>query len=226
MNKPLILITIALVTILIAATFVGTYYLSNHTSDGPSSSSSITQPLGQTAQSIVNFTSGLNAKYTIKTYDISGKIVQEKNVTESIAEGTFNGNECWRIIATAQIKDENTQQYYTLYISKSTLECLHIKTQTYSSSIVIDENETDDPIQAKNALVLAEAVDPQTFIDTETVTVTAGIFENATKAITNAYDETCYIWVHPNVVGYGLVRMESYGHEKLLRTVELIDYTK
>ncbi len=222
---------ITVVTIVIVAGIVCTYYyLTKPSSESPPSSSPTTQqttpPSGNTTQSIVNFTSGLNAKYTIKTYDNAGKIMQERNVTESIAEGTYNGNDCWRIIATSQTPDENVQQYYTLYISKSTLEYLHIKTQTYSGSVVTSENETDDPSQAKIALVLAEAVDPQTYVDTETLTVTAGTFENAVKAMITNSEETTYIWIHPNVAGYGLVRMESYSNEKLVRTVELIDYTK
>lgn len=238
-NKSGVSTTIAvivIVTIVIVAGIVCVYYYLNQPSsestpseNSPSSSPAIQptiEPSGQTTQSIVNFTSGLNAKYTIKTYDSAGKITQEKNVTETIAEGTYNGNNCWRIIATSQTPDENVQQYYTLYISKSTLEYLHIKTQTYSGSVVTSENETDDPSQAKIALVLAEAVDPQTFVETETLTVTADTFENTTKAMTTNAEETIYIWIHPNVAGYGLVRMESYSNEKLLRTVELIDYSK
>ena len=109
----------------------------------------------------------------------------------------------------------------TYWVSKSTLEGIHIKTQMYSGNDLIYENEED--IAPGDSGDIPEPIDMSTTTSTETITVPAGTFTCGKITVTTT-NGTSSSWANSGIPIIGLVKMETTSGGVITSTTELVSY--
>lgn len=215
-------LAVALVIIVLVAGIIAAYYFTNlNTSSTPSQAEEQSGPL---TEPVANFQNGAYINYAVKYYDEAGQVImQNTTLKETIAEGSYNGTECWKLIdvITTTIENGATASINTLYVSKDSLEAIHLSVKNYTNNDVTYENELDiNFTQNLIGILITKAIDPQNVTNYET----AGTFTNCAKATITVAEETTYVWVHPDVPAWGIVKMETYNQGKLIMRMELDSY--
>lgn len=190
----------------------------------PAGASPTATPSGDTQ--VGSYRAGTWAQYALKTYD-SGEVVSQGTMKYAIDEGTYSGTACWLMTYEMQMnQDTGTMKtVMTYWISKSTLEGIHIKTQIYMDDTLISENEED--LTPGDSEDMPEPIDLSTAMSYETITVTAGTFNCGKTSITTSVSgvtHTTSTWASADVPITGLVKIEALSDGALLSTTELISY--
>ena len=220
------ILAVTLVIIVLVAGIVAAYYLTNlNTSPTPSQTA---EPSGPLTEPVANFQNGAYINYAVKYYDEAGQVIQQNTtLKETIAESSYNGTECWKLIdfITPTIENGATSSINTLYVSKDTLETIHLSMKNYTNNDVTYENELDiNSTQNLIGILVTKAIDPQNITNYEDIQIAAGTFTNCAKATITDAQETTYVWVHPDVPAWGIVKMETYNQGKLIMRMELDSY--
>ncbi len=247
-----IVLVVALVAVAVGGGAAGAYYLSQQapsTSPSPSptqntqATSTPTQTTASPVQTSVptvsptsfpyvtptprpvtgTFRTGAYANYLFTMY-IGGVPGTTTNVELTVdGEESYSGTPCWLYSMSSEMSASLTMKT-TRWLSKSTLECLHIRVQTTQNGNVIADEEY--PGDSDEGSEMPNPID--TTVGTETITVTAGILENCVKAETGGSTGTTTVgarsWTHSDVPIWGLVKMETYTGENLVSSYELTAY--
>jgi hypothetical protein len=185
------------------------------TSTSPSATPSGTNPTA-------NWRAGSWAQYAIKTYE-DGELSGEGTMKYSLDEGTYSGTACWLLKYETETAQEGStaKTVMTYWMSKSTLEGIHVKTQMYTDNVLIYEYEDD--ITPGEGGDVPQPIDMTTVTTYETITVTAGTFNCGKVTVTTA-DGSTSSWASADVPIIGLVKMESIYNGAVQSTTELISY--
>jgi hypothetical protein len=141
----------------------------------------------------------------------------------SLDEGTYSGTACW--LMTYETQSGTTRTVMTYWMSKSTLEGIHVKTQMYTNNELTFENEND--IAPGETGDIPEPIDMSTVTSYETITVPAGTFNCGKITVTytvSGTTSTTSSWASSNVPIIGLVKMEQTSGGVLTMTTELTSY--
>jgi len=241
MDSRKILVIVLLLVIIIVSAGVLFYLATNQSSSGgnptptPTGTGATPTPTGTGAtptptssgnNQVGNFKAGTWAQYAIKSYD-AGEVTSEGTMKYAIDEGTYSGTACWIMAYEMQYNQESgtMKTVMTYWISKSTLQGIHVKTQVYMNDELISENEED--ITSDEPEDMPEQIDLSTATSFETITVPAGTFYCGKNTVTTSVSgviHTTSAWASAEVPVTGLVKMESMSDGALLSTTELISY--
>jgi len=243
MDSRKILVIVLLLVIIIVSAGVLFYLATNQSSSGgnptptPTGTGATPTPTGTGAtptppptssgnNQVGNFKAGTWAQYAIKSYD-AGEVTSEGTMKYAIDEGTYSGTACWIMAYEMQYNQESgtMKTVMTYWISKSTLQGIHVKTQIYMNDELISENEED--ITSDEPEDMPEQIDLSTATSFETITVPAGTFYCGKNTITTSVSgvtRTTSAWASAEVPVTGLVKMESMADGAVLSTTELISY--
>ncbi len=191
---------------------------------GTSSPSPTGTPSGNNP--VANWRAGSWANYTIKSYE-SGEVTSESKMHYAIDEGTYSGTACWLMSVEMNLNQESgtMKNLMTYWISKSTLEGIHVKTQVYMNGELISENEED--LTPSETGDMPEPIDTSTSTSSETITVPAGTFNCAKITVTSTISgttSTTSSWANSNIPIIGLVKMETTSGGVVTSTTELTAY--
>jgi hypothetical protein len=173
-----------------------------------------------------NYKAGTWAQYAMKSYD-EGEVISQGTMKYAIDEGTYSGTACWIMTYEMQMnQDSGTMKtVMTYWISKSTLEGIHVKTQIYMDDALISENEED--LTPGDSEDMPEPIDMTTAMSYETITVPAGTFNCGKTSITTSttgVTHTTSTWASADVPITGLVKLETVADGAVTSTTELISY--
>ena len=196
----------------------------------PSASQSpTTSPTAQpspSTQPIANFRAGAYANYTIKTYDkVTGNETSNMPMNWQITEGTANGTNVWVVTMSTTVTSDNVtmDSFIIMNIDKTTYKPVSGQMKVISDGITILDQTIDLSSPQYNAT--ASAIDPNTIIGTESITVAAGTF-NCQKATTT--DSTTgavnNVWLNSNIPVWGIVKMTTTEGTVVTSITELIAY--
>lgn len=224
-----ILAVATIITIIVAGIAVAYYFTNfgtNQKSPLPSAPASTENPSStNSTEPIANFHDGVHTTYVVTNYDYAGQALQQ-NITlqQTIGVGSYNEITCWKLIDSIQTNVENgaTTSINTFYVYKGSFEAAHLSVRNYTIEGISSSNELDiSPAQNLIGILLTKAIDPRNAIGYEDVQVTAGMFEHCTKASIIDSQGTTYVWVHPDVPGWGIVKMEMYNQGKIVTAINL-----
>jgi hypothetical protein len=163
------------------------------------------------------------ANYLLTDYltDPNGTTTNIKlNVT---GEEGYSGTPCWTYVMTteADFYGVSNKVVTTKWLSKSTLECMHIRVQAYANGELTDDSEyAGDSHEGSDMPNVIQAT-----VGAETITVTAGTFNNCVKdADEGPNGQGSKEWVSVNVPIWGLVKLETYLSSGTLSIYELTAY--
>jgi hypothetical protein len=203
----------AIAVIVVVAGVAGVYYLALPKDNNPYS------------QATANFRAGAHVEYVLKAYSSNGSQSSESQAKWSVDEGVYNETNCWLLdIDNSETSPEGVKSevIVTVFLSKSTLERVHIKAQMFLDGSLVYEDETDPDSNDYNDMIPMQF--PAQYVAYETVTVPAGTFVGCGK-VSDADSESVFnAWVHKEVPVWGIVKMESYQGETLVSTMELRTY--
>jgi hypothetical protein len=190
----------------------------------PSGASPTATPSGN--NQVGSYKAGTWAQYSLESYD-EGALVSEGTLKYAIDEGTYSGTACWIMTYEMQMnQDTGTMKtVMTYWISKSTMEGIHVKTQIYMNDDLISENEED--LTPGDSGDMPEQIDMTTATSYETITVPAGTFNCGKNTITTSVSgvtHTTSTWASTSVPILGLVKTESLSDGVVVSTMELISY--
>lgn len=221
---------IAIIAIVLVAGITVAYYFISYgnmeQNPIPTPETTETPPLTNSTEPIANFHNGVQTAYVITNYDPAGQATQQNTTLQQfIGEDSYNNNACWKLIQTIQTTTENTMttSINTFYIYKENpYEAIHLSVKNYTADGSSTSDEFDiNPAQNRIGILLARAIDPRNATSYEDVQVTAGLFEHCTKVQITDSQGTAYVWVHPDVPGWGIVKMEMYNQGKLVSAINL-----
>jgi hypothetical protein len=200
----------------VTPTPTGTGATPTPTGTSPTATPSGTNPMA-------NWRAGSWALYTIKTYE-SGEVAAQSTMKYSMDEGTLNvgnysGTACW--LMGYELQSDTTRMLMTYWVSKSTLEGVHVKMQLYTDNVLTFENEND--IEPGETGDIPEPIDMTTVTSYETVTVPAGTF-NCGKITVTTSQSTTSSWASSDIPIIGLVKIESVVDGAVSSTTELTSY--
>ena len=172
---------------------------------------------------MANWHAGSWAQYTIKTYE-AGAVAAESTMKYSMDEGTlavgnYSGTACW--LMGYETQSDTTRTVMTYWVSKSTLEGVHVKMQMYSGNELIYEHEDD--IAPGETGDIPEPIDMTTVTSQETITVPAGTF-NCGKITVTTSQSTTSSWASSDIPIIGLVKLETTVGGVVTSTTELTSY--
>jgi hypothetical protein len=201
-----------IVVIVVVAGVAGVYYLALPKDNNPS------------GQAIANFRAGAYVEYLLKSFDNNGSLF-ERQAKWSVDEGTYNGTDCWLLIidnSETSTEGVKSEVILTLYLSKGSLERVHIKSQMFLAGDLIFEDESETDSTEFNDIIPTQF--PAQYVAYETVTVLAGTFTGCAKVSDTQTGSVFNAWVHEDVPVWGIVKMESYEGETLVTSMELKAY--
>jgi hypothetical protein len=112
----------------------------------------------------------------------------------------------------------------TWWMDKSSFEVHHGRVEMYMDNELISQQEFDPAQAPEEAGEPPEPVDLSYSVGRETVTVTAGTFEDCIKTEVTTEGQTVHVWVHPDVPVWGVVKVEAYIDGEKTLSMELISY--
>jgi hypothetical protein len=201
-------LAVAIAAIVVVAGVAGAYYLSLPKENNPYS------------QAIANFRADTHVEYVLKAYDSNGSISSQAQAKWSVNEGVYNETNCWLLgIDNSETSFEGVQSevILTVYLSKSTLENVHVKAQMFLEGDLVFEDESDPESSDFSDMIPMQF--PAQYVAFESVTVPAGTFANCGKVSDSG--SVFSAWIHKDVPVWGIVKMESYQGETLVSTMEL-----
>ncbi|MCW4044583.1 MAG: hypothetical protein NWE94_03590 [Candidatus Bathyarchaeota archaeon] len=235
MDSRKLLVVVLLIVIVVVSAGVLVYLMMNQSSStNPTPNPSATptaSPSGTSTPSpsatpsgtgtTANFRTGW-ATYVIKSYD-AGEVTAENTMKYAISEGTYSGTACWVMTVEMTMNQESGTMkiVMTYWISKSTGQGIHMKTQTYMNGELANEYEED--IEPGEDGDIPEPIDISTVTSTETITVPAGTFTCA-KITATTSGGTSTAWYNSNIPVIGLVKTEVTSAGSLVSTTELTGY--
>jgi hypothetical protein len=175
---------------------------------------------------IANWRAGSWATYILKTYE-SGEVAAEGTMKYAIDEGTYNGTACWLMSYEMNMTQTSgaMKTLMTYWISKSTLEGIHVKTQIYVDDVLMTNHEED--LTPGETGDMPEPIDMDTVTSYETVTVPAGTFNCGKITVTTTISgttSTTSSWANSGIPIMGLVKLESASGGVVTSTTELVSY--
>ncbi len=207
----------AIAIIVVVAGVAGVYYLSLPSSPKEN------DPY---AQATANFQAGTHVEYVLKSYDSNGSVSSETQAKWSVNEGVYNETNCWLLgINNSETSSEGVKSEVdlTVYLSKSTLESVHVKTQMFLDGDLVYEDESDPDSNNYSDMIPMQF--PAQYVAYETVTVPGGTFSGCGKVTDSDSGSVFNAWIHKDVPVWGIVKMESYQGETLVSTMELKTYS-
>jgi len=204
----------AIAFIVVFAGAAGVYYLSLPSSPKESDPYS---------QAMANFEAGKHVEYLLKAYDSNGSVSSESQAKWSVEEGVFNGTGCWLLgINNSETSPEGVKSevILTVYLSKSTLESVHVKAEMFMDNKLVFGEEVGPDSKAYDDMIPVQF--PAQYVAYETVTVPAGTFVGCGKVSDAASGSVFSAWIHKDVPVWGIVKMDSYQGETLVSTMELM----
>ncbi len=205
----------AIVFIVVVAGVAGVYYLSLPSPPKESDPYS---------QAMANFKAGTHVEYLLKAYDINGSSSQSQ-AKWSVDEGVFNETSCWLLgVDNSETSPEGVKSevILTVYLSKSTLERVHVKAQMFLDGELVFGEEVGPDSNDYNDMIPLQF--PAQYVAYETVTVPAGTFVGCGKVSDADSGSVFNAWIHKDVPVWGIVKMESYQDETIVSSMELITY--
>jgi hypothetical protein len=175
----------------------------------------------------VGFRDGAWANYATHNYDPSGAVTATYNLRYAVNQGTLMGVDCWLLQTELKLSigSDETKTVTTYWLEKSDLEGIHYKIVIYSNGIVISETENDYAPGDVNDI--PTAINPNTVLGKETITVPAGTF-NCDKATTTVTDlgktYVTTVWGNSNIPVVGMVKQTMTQDGVLISTTELTSY--
>lgn len=162
------------------------------------------------------------ATYTITSY--AGDEPSVSTLKYAVTEGTYSGTACWLMNVEMTLNQESgaIKTIMTYWVSKSTGEGIHIKTQTYMNDELVNEHE-EDISPGEGGTDIPQPVDTSTATTFETITVQAGTFNCAKIAVTTPTG-TSSAWYNSNIPVIGLVKIETTSGGSIQSTTELTAY--
>jgi hypothetical protein len=177
-------------------------------------------------QAMANFQPGNYVEYLSKAYYTNGSVSSESQAKWSVDEGAYNETSCWLLgIENSENSSEGVKSevILTVYLSKSTLERVHVKAQMFLNGDLVFTDESDPDSTDYDDMIPMQF--PAEYVAYETVTVPAGTFSGCGK-VTDADSGSVFsAWIHKDVPVWGIVKMESYQGETLVSTMELKAYS-
>jgi hypothetical protein len=228
------LLVIVLVAVVVGGAAGAAYYAATSMSGSPSPTQTPGQTQGPTASPSQSAVPTATPSQTTGAYRVGAYAEYLLNSTAASytiklsvdREETYSGTECWVYVMTSETDSLGFVQKVitTRWLSKATLECLHIRLQGYvSGNLVSDEEFAGDSEEGSEMPNLVKPV-----VGTETITVAAGTFENCVKGDGGgSIGGTTMVsrsWSHADVPFDGLVKLESYSGDNLLSLYELTAY--
>jgi len=207
----------AVAFIVVVAGVVGVYYLTLPSSPKENDPYS---------QATANFHAGNHVEYLLKTYDTNGSASSESQAKWSVEEGVYNETSCWLLgIDNSETSSEgvNSETLLTVYLSKSTLERVHVKVQMFLNDNLVFTDESDPDSTDYDDMIPMQF--PVQYVAYETVTVPGGTFSGCGKVSDADSGSVFNAWIHKDVPVWGIVKMESYQGETLVSTMELKTYS-
>jgi hypothetical protein len=209
-------LVVAITFIVVVAGVAGVYYLSLP------SPPKINDPY---SQSTANFQARTHVEYLLKAYDINGSVSSQSQAKWSVDEGVFNKTSCWLLgVDNSETSPEGVKSevILTVYLSKSTLERVHVKAEMFLDGELVFGEEVGPDSNSYNDMIPMQF--PAQYVAYETVTVPAGTFVGCGKVSDTDSGSVFNAWIHKDVPVWGIVKMESYQGETLVSTMELMTY--
>ena len=239
-NSRKMLVIVLLVVIIIVSAGV-LYYLATSQSSSTGNPTATPTPTGTGAtptpsgalptatpsgSTQVGYRAGTWAQYSMKTYEF-GEVISDGIMKYAIDEGSYSGSACWLMTYEMLMNDDggSMKTVMTYWISKSTLEGIHVKTQIYIDDVLLSETEED--LTPADSGDMPEPVDITGAPSYETITVPAGTFYCGKFSITtnvSGSTQTASTWASAQVPVTGLVKMETIVDGDVTSTTELISY--
>ncbi len=161
-------------------------------------------------------------EYTGRNY------TEDKEITwhETITEEKYGDTSCWKLWDMIYLSDSGATTssiLHTLYIDKTTIQAIHHSVTGYNmlGNVTYQNEEDINTTQRMTGFLLTQPVDPQSIIDHEDVRVAVGTYKNCAKASFTEGNQTVNVWIHPDVAGWGIVKMAIYEQDKLTLSLEL-----
>jgi hypothetical protein len=200
---------------------------SAQTSPSPTSTPLATATPSSTGTASAGYRNGAWANYTTHNYDSSGAVTATYDLGYAVSQGPISGVDCW-ILQTElklSIGVDLSKTVATYWLNKSSLQGVHYKIVVSSNGIVISDTENDySPGDFNN---IPTAINPNTVISKESVTVPAGTF-NCDKAATTQKDlgktYVTTVWGNSNIPVVGMVKQQMTQDGVLISTTELTSY--
>jgi hypothetical protein len=238
----------ALVIVLAVVAVVGAYYVmtlphdnnpgpspsasssptaSPSSSASPTSTPSATMTPGPSGQTSVGYRDGAWANYTTKHYDANGAVTANYDLSYAVDSGTLNGVDCWLLQTELKLSSGSDvmKTVTTYWLDKNTLQGLHYKIVISSNGIVISTTENDYSPGDVNDI--PTAINPNTVLGKETITVPAGQF-NCDKAATTVTDlgktYVTTVWGNSNIPIIGMAKQQMTLDGVLISITELTAY--
>jgi len=141
----------------------------------------------------------------------------------AVEDGTYSGTACWVMTVEMTMNQESgtMKMVMTYWVSKSTGEGIHVKTQTYMDGELVNEHEED--IEPGEGGDIPDPIDMSTTTSTETITVPAGTF-TCGKITVTATTGTSSAWYNSNIPVIGMVKTETTSGGAVISTTELTGY--
>ena len=177
------------------------------------------------SKAMANFQSGTNVEYLLKAYDSNGSVSSESQAKWSVEEDVYNETSCWILgVDNSEISSEGVKSelILTVYLSKTTLENVHVKAQMFLDGEMVFTEESDPDSNDYNDMIPMQF--PAKYVAYETVTVPAGTFAGCGKVSDADSASVFNAWVHKDVPVWGIVKMESYRGATLVSTMDLVTY--
>jgi hypothetical protein len=206
----------AIAFIVVVATGVGVYYLSLPSPSKENDPYSL---------AMANFQSGMHVEYLLKAYDSNGSVSSESQAKWSVEEGVYNETGCWLLgVNNSEISSDGIKSEFilTVYLSKSTLERVHVKAEMFLDGEMVFNEESDPDSNDYDDMIPMQF--PAEYVAYETVTVPAGTFTGCGKVSDVDSESVFNAWVHKDVPVWGIVKMESYQGATLVSTMDLMTY--
>jgi hypothetical protein len=178
------------------------------------------------SQMMANFEAGTHVEYLLKAYDSNGSVSSQSQAKWSVDEGVFNETSCWLLgVDNSETSSEGVKSevILTVYLSKSTLERVHVKAQMFLEGELVFGEEVGPDSKDYNDMIPMQF--PAQYVAYETVTVPAGTFVGCGKVSDADLGSVFNAWIHKDVPVWGIVKMESYQGETIVSTMELMTYS-
>ena len=226
------LLIVVILVIVVGGIAAGAYVLSQ-SPPGPSPSPTPTGttptpssgfPTPTPSQTTANMRVGAYAHYLVTMY-VGGSPATTSTVKLTVdGEESYMGTPCWIYTMATEPEIGSIIMKTTRWLSKSTLECMHIRVQTYQGGNLIDDQEYAG--DSNEGSEMPNIIKPT--VGYETITVTAGTFENCAKGETGGSTGDLTVlgrsWTHTDVPIWGLVKLETYSNDNPVSSYELTAY--